>query len=213
MVCSACCIVVCGLKWALHCLSSTEHAVAFRQTACCMPSGCVMPRRLSMDAAGAPHGPHGPCLQQRRSLNALADAFEPRGLRSISLPVSLLHSSLPPSPESSTMRPIRPASVPGQGFGRRKHFSNMTYSETDATPQASLQGNGNGVLASAAAFDPFVTASTPLAAASAVGPVQANPYAHDGAALGGAAFFASQSGFQQPVRCLSFPLCVSCSDM
>ncbi|KAJ9300554.1 hypothetical protein DTO271G3_1718 [Paecilomyces variotii] len=70
----------------------------------------------------------------------------------------------------------------------------------DATQVASLQGNGNGVLASAAAYDPFVTATAPLTAAGAVGPVQANPYAHDAAALSGAAFFAGQSGFQQPLQ-------------
>lgn len=49
------------------------------------------------------------------------------------------------------------------------------------------------------AFDPFVTASGPLSA-GAVGPVSANPYSHDtAAALGGATFFTSQTGFQQPV--------------
>ncbi|GAD98252.1 PAB-dependent poly(A)-specific ribonuclease subunit PAN3 [Paecilomyces variotii No. 5] len=70
----------------------------------------------------------------------------------------------------------------------------------DGTQVGPLQGNGNGVLASAAAYDPFVTATTPLTAAGAVGPVQANPYAHDAAALSGAAFFAGQSGFQQPLQ-------------
>lgn len=65
--------------------------------------------------------------------------------------------------------------------------------------QASLQGNGNGSIAASTPFDPFV-ASTPLSTAGAVGSVSANPYSHDtAAALGGAAFFASQTGFQQPV--------------
>ncbi|KAB8079581.1 PAB-dependent poly(A)-specific ribonuclease subunit pan3 [Aspergillus leporis] len=71
----------------------------------------------------------------------------------------------------------------------------------DATHMASLQGNGNGGVPSTSPFDPFVTASNPLSAASAVGPVQANPFAHDTAtALGGATFFTGQSGFQQPVQ-------------
>ncbi|KAB8237275.1 PAN-complex poly(A)-binding subunit PAN3 [Aspergillus alliaceus] len=74
----------------------------------------------------------------------------------------------------------------------------------DTTHMASLQGNGNGGVPSTSPFDPFVTASNPLSAASAVGPVQANPFAHDtaaaAAALSGAAFFAGQSGFQQPVQ-------------
>ncbi|KAF3398067.1 PAB-dependent poly [Penicillium rolfsii] len=62
-----------------------------------------------------------------------------------------------------------------------------------------LQGNGNG-LANAGAFDPFVSASTPLSA-GAVGPVSGNPYSHDPtAALAGGAFFANQGGFQQPVQ-------------
>lgn len=82
----------------------------------------------------------------------------------------------------------------------RRTYSNYN---PNANPiyQASLQGNGNGGLASAGAFDPFVATTSPLPAA--VGQVQANPYSHDTtAALGGAAFFAGHSGFQQPVgRC------------
>lgn len=66
--------------------------------------------------------------------------------------------------------------------------------------QGSLQGNGTAGVPSTSAFDPFVTAPNPLSAANAVGPVQANPFSHDtAAALNGAAFFANQSGFQQPV--------------
>ena len=72
--------------------------------------------------------------------------------------------------------------------------------EADLNLQTTLPGNGNGNISSTSPFDPFVTASNPLAAASAVGPVQANPFSPDtAAALGGAAFFAGQSGFQQPV--------------
>ncbi len=56
-------------------------------------------------------------------------------------------------------------------------------------------------MASGSGFDPFVTTPNPLAAAGTVGPVQANPFSHDTAAtaLGGAAFYANQTGFQQPV--------------
>ncbi|KAJ5682615.1 PAB-dependent poly(A)-specific ribonuclease subunit 3 [Penicillium macrosclerotiorum] len=64
---------------------------------------------------------------------------------------------------------------------------------------ASLQGNGNGAIAASGAFDPFVSASTPLSAAGGVGPVS-NPYSHDPAALAGGAYFANQTGFQQPVQ-------------
>lgn len=53
-------------------------------------------------------------------------------------------------------------------------------------------------MAASGAFDPFVT-STPLSAAGAVGSVSANPYSHDTAAAMGGAFFANQTGFQQPV--------------
>ncbi|GAT23219.1 PAB-dependent poly(A)-specific ribonuclease subunit pan3 [Aspergillus luchuensis] len=66
--------------------------------------------------------------------------------------------------------------------------------------KGSLQGNGTAGVPSTSAFDPFVTAPNPLSAANAVGPVQANPFSHDtAAALNGAAFFANQSGFQQPL--------------
>ncbi|KAJ5294917.1 hypothetical protein N7508_009738 [Penicillium antarcticum] len=63
---------------------------------------------------------------------------------------------------------------------------------------ASLPGNGNGSITSPSAFDPFVAAPSPMTP-GAVGPVSANPYAHDPAAMGGA-FFANQAGFQQPVQ-------------
>ncbi|OQD78146.1 hypothetical protein PENDEC_c001G04119 [Penicillium decumbens] len=68
----------------------------------------------------------------------------------------------------------------------------------EASHVGPLQGNGNGAIAATGGFDPFVT-STPLSAA-AVGPVAANPYSHDTAAAMGGAFFASQTGFQQPVQ-------------
>ncbi|PWY64038.1 PAB-dependent poly(A)-specific ribonuclease subunit pan3 [Aspergillus heteromorphus CBS 117.55] len=70
----------------------------------------------------------------------------------------------------------------------------------DTSHMASLQGNGSAGVPSTSAFDPFVTAPNPLSAASAVGPVQANPFSHDTAAALNGAFFANQSGFQQPVQ-------------
>ncbi|KAH8699010.1 putative poly(A)-binding protein-dependent poly(A) ribonuclease [Talaromyces proteolyticus] len=73
--------------------------------------------------------------------------------------------------------------------------------------QVSLQGNPNGVLNPAAAYDPFVTTPGSLAASGSVTshPVQGNPYSHDAAAavaasMGGTAFFSGQAGFQQPVQ-------------
>lgn len=65
--------------------------------------------------------------------------------------------------------------------------------------QAPLQGNGNGGITPGGAFDPFVTTPTPMTP-GAVGPVSANPYSHDPTGAMGGAFFASQTGFQQPVR-------------
>lgn len=85
--------------------------------------------------------------------------------------------------------------------GGKFHRRSLSHGLYPADPhyQAPLQGGGNGSIAASGAFDPFV-ASTPLSAAGAVGSVPANPYSHDtAAALGGAAFFTSQTGFQQPV--------------
>ncbi|ODM18700.1 PAB-dependent poly(A)-specific ribonuclease subunit pan3 [Aspergillus cristatus] len=76
----------------------------------------------------------------------------------------------------------------------------------DAPPMTPLQGTGSNGLATTAAFDPFVTAPAPLPGAG-VSTVSGNPYSPDtaavaatAAALNGAAFFANQSGFQQPVQ-------------
>lgn len=83
----------------------------------------------------------------------------------------------------------------------RFHRRSLSHGLHPADPnyQAALQGNGNGSIAASGAYDPFV-ASNPLSAAGAVGSVPANPYSHDtAAALGGAAFFGNQTGFQQPV--------------
>ncbi|KAJ5274665.1 Zinc finger CCCH-type [Penicillium chrysogenum] len=65
--------------------------------------------------------------------------------------------------------------------------------------QAPLQGNGNGGITPGGAFDPFVTTPTPMTP-GAVGPVSANPYSHDPTGAMGGAFFASQTGFQQPIQ-------------
>ncbi|KAJ5450525.1 PAN2-PAN3 deadenylation complex subunit PAN3 [Penicillium daleae] len=101
----------------------------------------------------------------------------------------------------------RPLSALADDFDpihERNHGSHRSFSlglyPANLSVQGPLQGNGNGI-ANSGAFDPFVTASTPLSAAGAVGPVSANPYAHDPtAALGAGAFFANQGGFQQPVQ-------------
>lgn len=79
-----------------------------------------------------------------------------------------------------------------------QYFESFELPPADTISQTSLQGNGNGALASP--YDPFVTASTPLSAAGAVGAVSANPYSHDAAAALTGAFFPGQTGFQQPVR-------------
>lgn len=127
------------------------------------------------------------CPRRRsvRSLNALADDFDP------------CSSSSPPRHDKQ--QSSSPFSS-DRDSGLKKRKSRTRFANDTLTPQASLQANGNGGLASAGAFDPFVAVSAPLSAAAAVGPVPANPYSHDTAALNGAAFFASQSGFQQPVR-------------
>ncbi|QQK41908.1 Zinc finger, CCCH-type [Penicillium digitatum] len=62
-----------------------------------------------------------------------------------------------------------------------------------------LQGNGNGGITPTGAFDPFVTTPTPMTP-GAVGPVSANPYSHDPTGTMGGAFFANQTGFQQPIQ-------------
>lgn len=64
---------------------------------------------------------------------------------------------------------------------------------------APLQGNGNGGIAPTGAFDPFVTTPTPMTP-GAVGPVSGNPYSHDPTGAMGGAFFANQTGFQQPIQ-------------
>ncbi|OQE47407.1 hypothetical protein PENCOP_c001G04152 [Penicillium coprophilum] len=62
-----------------------------------------------------------------------------------------------------------------------------------------IQGNGNGGVTPTGAFDPFVTTPTPMTP-GAVGPVSANPYSHDPTGAMGGAFFANQTGFQQPIQ-------------
>ena len=80
-----------------------------------------------------------------------------------------------------------------------KHFFSDSRNRANPPVQAPLQGNGNGGITPGGAFDPFVTTPTPMTP-GAVGPVSANPYSHDPTGAMGGAFFASQTGFQQPVR-------------
>ncbi|KAL2006607.1 hypothetical protein VTN00DRAFT_9275 [Thermoascus crustaceus] len=148
----------------------------------------------------------------KKRLNVESPSFTPSHLSANGSPATKKTTTI--SPKAASAAPFLPKSVTSRSntsspsVRQESTTPDWTVAEVqdfvpqgfDASHVAPLQGNGNSVLASAAAFDPFVTASTPLAAASAVGPVQANPYAHDGTALGGAAFFASQSGFQQPLQ-------------
>lgn len=78
-------------------------------------------------------------------------------------------------------------------------FSAALRNRANTPTQTPLQGNGNGGIAPTGAFDPFVTTPTPMTP-GAVGPVSANPYSHDPTGAMGGAFFANQTGFQQPVR-------------
>ncbi|KAJ5091408.1 hypothetical protein NUU61_006278 [Penicillium alfredii] len=121
-------------------------------------------------------------LQFLSTMSKILDSFHNRSSRSL----SALADDFDPFTEQSSF----------------KCRSSSLDCQTDMPLQTPLQGNGNGI-ATSAAFDPFVSASTPLSATGAVGPVSANPYSHESAAaaaLGGAAFFANQTGFQQPVQ-------------
>jgi PAB-dependent poly(A)-specific ribonuclease subunit 3 len=133
------------------------------------------------------------------SLNALADDFDPNPLHiSPAYPSPFGHRAGHYTPTEG--RPIPSVGSSWPTSRRRKRRSGVHFPITNRPFQAGLQGNGNGPITSTSAFDPFVTTPTPLSAGGAVGPVQPNPYSHDGAAaLGGAAFFPGASGFQQPV--------------
>lgn len=123
-----------------------------------------------------------------RSPNVVADNFGPSSY--LVFTQSLSHFTYPY---------FQPGNLPTSdmclGSGR-SHANSIT--------QTPLQGTGTNGLATTAAFDPFVTAPAPLPGAG-VGTVPGNPYSPDtaaaatAAALNGAAFFANQSGFQQPV--------------
>ena len=130
------------------------------------------------------------------SLNALAAHFDPQSC------IAYGSSSMHRANSFSFERKRNVSAIllsQGLRFGRRT--SSDCFLDTNPTVQVPLQGNGNSGLATTGTYDPFVTATTPLSAAAAVDPVQANPYSQDtAAALGGAAFFGGQSGFQQPVR-------------
>ncbi|OJJ35007.1 hypothetical protein ASPWEDRAFT_739838 [Aspergillus wentii DTO 134E9] len=166
------------------------------------------------------HDPHrgNPAYQSdsnRKRFNVDSPSFTPSSLSANGSPASSAKKLATISPKAANAAPFQP-----RGAISRSNSSTPTTRQETATPDwavseipeffpqgfdashlASLQGNGNGIAATSA-FDPFVTASTPLSAAAAVSSVQANPYSHDStaAALSGATFFASQSGFQQPVQ-------------
>ncbi|KAJ0420550.1 PAB-dependent poly(A)-specific ribonuclease subunit pan3 [Aspergillus carlsbadensis] len=100
---------------------------------------------------------------------------------------------------TSTPGSRQEALAPEWSVAEVQEFVPQGFEPTHMSP---LHGNGNAGVASANAFDPFVTTPNPLATPAGVGPVQANPFSHDttATALGGAAYFANQSGFQQPVQ-------------
>ncbi|KAL2863761.1 PAN-complex poly(A)-binding subunit PAN3 [Aspergillus lucknowensis] len=116
---------------------------------------------------------------------ANAAPFQPRTVSSRS-------NASTPGPRQETM-------APEWSVAEVQEFVPQGFEPTHMSP---LHGNGNTGVATANAFDPFVTTPNPLAAPAGVGPVQANPFSHDTAAtaLGGAAYFANQPGFQQPVQ-------------
>ncbi|CAG7957012.1 unnamed protein product [Penicillium olsonii] len=112
------------------------------------------------------------------------------------------------SPKAVSAAPFQPRastrSNAGTPSGRSEASQDWTVADVqEFVPQSfdvgSLQGNGNGGIASPTAFDPFVTTPTPMTP-GAVGSVSANPYSHDATAAMGGAFFANQTGFQQPVQ-------------
>lgn len=140
--------------------------------------------------------PHCVSASPARSLNACAADFKPRPSQPSGSPSIHRTKSLYFEPD----RHIWPNPL-ARDLGFKRRFSSDCFFGANSTFQTSLQGSGNGTLATTGAFDPFVTATAPLsAAAAAVSAVQANPYAPETtAALGGAAFFAGQTGFQQPV--------------
>lgn len=147
-----------------------------------------------------PESPHCFSASPAWSLNACAADFKPRP----SLPSGSpsIHRT-----KSLYFEPDRPVwSNPlARELGFKRRFSSDCFFGTNSTFQTPLQGSGNGTLATTGAFDPFVTATAPLSAA-AVSAVQANPYSPDTtAALSGAAFFAGQTGFQQPVSRSIYP--------
>ncbi|KAJ5162664.1 Zinc finger CCCH-type [Penicillium coprophilum] len=108
-----------------------------------------------------------------------------------------------------------------QGFEHVRHTGNLSALAEDFDPlpdraqpqyyssrpspganfviQTPIQGNGNGGVTPTGAFDPFVTTPTPMTP-GAVGPVSANPYSHDPTGAMGGAYFANQTGFQQPIQ-------------
>lgn len=139
-------------------------------------------------------------------LNALANPFEPRNIRSTSLPFEWSPGSLSPS-RASVQRPSPRPRFPRPALARHRAVrSSADLGEFQS--QVSVSGPGNGALSPAAAsYDPFVTTPSTLAAGN--GTVPANPYSQDttaAAATLGAAFYPAQAGYQQPVSVLSSAL-------
>ncbi|KAL1978147.1 hypothetical protein VTN31DRAFT_1006 [Thermomyces dupontii] len=131
-------------------------------------------------------------------LNALANPFEPRNIRSTSLPFEWSPGSLSPS-RASVQRPSPRPRFPRPALARHRAVrSSADLGEFQS--QVSVSGPGNGALSPAAAsYDPFVTTPSTLAAGN--GTVPANPYSQDttaAAATLGAAFYPAQAGYQQP---------------
>lgn len=124
-------------------------------------------------------------MGQQGGLSPEAAEFDPRRTTDDDSPPGFFTAHLPRQPR------YMPKHFFSDGLGNRNR-ANLPV-------QAPLQGNGNGGITPAGAFDPFVTTPTPMTP-GAVGPVSANPYSHDPTGAMGGAFFASQTGFQQPVR-------------
>ncbi|PYI23074.1 PAB-dependent poly(A)-specific ribonuclease subunit pan3 [Aspergillus japonicus CBS 114.51] len=166
------------------------------------------------------HDPHKVnSYADRKRLNVDSPSFTPTLLSSNGSSPTIASATMKKtatiSPKAANAAPFQPRSI-----SSRSNSSTPTARQGTMTPDwsvaevqefvpqgfdgshmASLQGNGTSTIPTTTAFDPFVTSPNPLSAANAVGPVQANPFTHDtAAALGGAAFFANQSGFQQPVQ-------------
>lgn len=133
------------------------------------------------------------------NLNALAIPFEPRNVRSTSLPFEWSPGSL--SPPRTSLGRLSPIPRFPRRASARCRAARSSADLSEFQPQVTVSGSGNGALSPAAAsYDPFVTTPSTLAAGN--GTVPANPYSQDttaAAATLGAAFYPAQAGFHQPV--------------